>query len=348
MSPLRIAQVAPLFESVPPKLYGGTERVVSYLTEELVRQGHEVTLFASGDSITQAKLIAPCERALRLDDRVVDHMSRHILMLELLARRASAFDIVHSHIDYLPFPVYRRLSIPTVTTLHGRLDLPELADIFAEFSDAPVVSISMSQRQPLPQAHWVGNVDHGLPDDLYTFHPKAGEYLAFLGRISPEKRVDSAISLAIAENLPLKISAKIDQVDATYFETVIKPMLDHPLIEFLGEIGDSEKDGFLGNALALLFPIDWPEPFGLVMVEALACGTPILARCRGSVPEIMESGTTGFVYETEAEGQSALRNIRAIDRRACRKAFEQRFTARIMAQNYLEIYRALLESPPNA
>ncbi len=343
MSPLRIAQVAPLFESVPPKYYGGTERVVSYLTEELVQQGHEVTLFASGDSVTHARLIAPCERALRLDSKIVDQISRHVLMMEWLAKQADEFDIIHSHIDYLPFPIYRRLGIPTVTTLHGRLDLPELGDVYTEFSDTPVVSISMAQREPLPQAHWVGNVSHGLSAHLYSFHPKPGEYLAFLGRISPEKQVDSAIRLALKAEIPLKISAKVDSVDAAYFETTIKPLLDHPLIEFIGEIGDSDKDAFLGNAMALLFPIDWPEPFGLVMIEALACGTPVIARRRGSVPEVLEHGKTGVIFETETEAVNALRNIKHLDRRLCREAFEQRFTARSMAGHYLDIYHALID-----
>lgn len=342
MIPLKIAQIAPLFESVPPKYYGGTERVVSYLTEELVKQGHDVTLYASGDSVTRARLIAPCTRSLRLDDKTVDHLSRHILMVEWLRQHAENYDVVHSHIDYLPFSVYRRFPKPVLSTLHGRLDLPELQDVFNEFRDAAVVSISMAQRQPLPQARWVGNVYHGLPEDLYSFHPQRGEYLAFLGRISPEKRVDLAIEIALNAGLPLKIAAKIDKVDADYFKTVVEPLLRHPLIEFVGEIGDKDKNTFLGNALALLFPIDWPEPFGLVMIEAMACGTPVIAKRRGSVPEVMEEGITGFVCEDPGEAAAALKRLDNFDRRLCRDVFEQRFAAGVMAHNYLSIYRDLM------
>lgn len=347
MVPLKIAQIAPLFESVPPKLYGGTERVVSYLTEELVRQGHDVTLYASGDSITQARLIPPCPSALRLDDKTVDHLSRHILMVEWLRQHAEDYDIVHSHIDYLPFSIYRRFPTPVLTTLHGRLDLPELQDVFNEFSDACVVSISMSQRNPLPQAHWIGNVYHGLPDNLYSFHPKSGDYCAFLGRISPEKRVDVAIEIAVAAGIPLKIAAKVDKVDAEYFDSVVKPLLAHPLVEFIGEIGDKDKDDFLGNALALLFPIDWPEPFGLVMIEAMACGTPVIATRRGSVSEIMQEGVTGFICESVTESVAALTRLRDFNRQLCRQAFEQRFSSSVMAHNYVTLYRELMTKAAN-
>lgn len=346
MVPLKIAQIAPLFESVPPKLYGGTERVVSYLTEELVRQGHDVTLYASGDSLTQARLIPPCPSALRLDDKTVDHLSRHILMVEWLRQRAEDYDVVHSHIDYLPFSIYRRFPRPVLSTLHGRLDLPELQDIFNEFSDASVVSISMSQRTPLPQARWFGNVYHGLPHDLYSFHPQPAGYLAFLGRISPEKRVDVAIEIAVAAGIPLKIAAKVDKVDAAYFDSVVKPLLKHPLVEFIGEIGDKDKNAFLGNALALLFPIDWPEPFGLVMIEAMACGTPVIATRRGSVSEIMEDGITGFICETVTEAVTALKRLEDFDRQLCRQAFEQRFTSNVMANNYLKLYQELIATGP--
>jgi glycosyltransferase involved in cell wall biosynthesis len=340
---LKIAQVAPLFESVPPKYYGGTERVVSYLTEELVRQGHEVTLFASGDSVTKAHLIAPCRRSLRLDKNCVDQLAHHILMLEMVFKQAHRFDIIHFHIDYLHFPLSRRHNIPHVTTLHGRLDIPDLVPLYREFGEMPVVSISNSQREPLPWLNWRGTVYHGLPEDLYTFREEHGKYLAFLGRIAPEKRVDRAIEIAKRTGIPLKIAAKVDKVDKEYFETVVQPLLRDPLIEYLGEIGDGEKNEFLGNAYALLFPIDWPEPFGLVMIEAMACGTPVIAYRRGSVPEVLEEGVTGFIVQGLEDAVEAVYKVRNINRRRCREVFEERFSATRMTRDYLNIYKQLLE-----
>ena len=294
---MRIAQVAPLYESVPPKYYGGTERVVSYLTEELVRQGHEVTLFASGDSVTKARLVSACRRSLRLDKHCVDQMAHHILLLEQVFRRADQFDVVHFHVDYLHFALSRRQPTAHVTTLHGRLDIPDLVPLYQEFSDMPVVSISDAQREPLPWVNWQATVYHGLPDDLYRFRAAPGTSLAFLGRISPEKRVDRAIEIAKRVRMPLKIAGKVDRVDEDYFESVVKPLLRDPLVEYVGEIGEGVKGEFLGNAYALLFPIDWQEPFGLVMIEAMACGTPVIAYRRGSVPEVMEEGRTGFMVK---------------------------------------------------
>jgi glycosyltransferase involved in cell wall biosynthesis len=282
---MRIAQVAPLFESVPPKYYGGTERVVSYLTEELVCQGHEVTLFASGDSVTKAHLVAACRRSLRLDKHCIDQLSHQVLMLEHVFQRAAEFDIVHFHVDYLHFPLSRREQLTHVTTLHGRLDIPDLVPLYHEFRDMPVVSISNCQREPLPWANWQATIYHGVPADTYQFRAEPGSYLAFLGRISPEKRVDRAIKIARQVQIPLKIAAKVDRVDKDYFEGVVEPLLRDSLIEFVGEIGDGEKDEFLGHAYALLFPIDWPEPFGLAMIEAMACGTPVIAYRSGAVPE---------------------------------------------------------------
>src|SRR5438094_3258 len=292
---MRIAQVAPLYESVPPKYYGGTERVVSYLTEELVRQGHEVTLFASGDSVTKARLIAACQRSLRLDKHCIDQFAHHIVMLERVFQQAREFDIVHFHVDYLHFSTSRRQQITHVTTLHGRLDIPDLLPLYQEFRDMPVISISNVQREPLPWANWQATVYHGLPADLYRFRAQPGSYLAFLGRISPEKRVDRAIEIAKRTGIPLKVAAKVDPVDKDYFEREIEPLLrDSAVAECVGEISDEEKDEFLGNAYALLFPIDWPEPFGLVMIEAMACGTPVIAYDGGAVSEVIEEGQTGF------------------------------------------------------
>jgi len=273
---MKIAQVSPLYESVPPKLYGGTERVVSNLTEELVRLGHDVTLFASGDSRTSAKLVAPCSQALRLDADCRDQMAYHMILLDQVFERIKDFDIVHFHIDYLHYPLSRRATTAHVTTLHGRLDLPELATLYRRFPDVPLVSISDAQRRPIASANWQGTVYHGLPRDLYEFHPATGKYLAFLGRISPEKRVDRAIEIACRSGLPLKIAAKVDPADREYFKCEIEPLLDDPLVEFIGEIDDRQKSEFLGGALALLFPIDWPEPFGLVMIESMASGTPVI------------------------------------------------------------------------
>jgi glycosyltransferase involved in cell wall biosynthesis len=341
---MRIAQVAPLYESVPPKYYGGTERVVSYLTEELVRQGHEVTLFASGDSVTKARLVAACRRSLRMDKHCVDRMAHHILMLEHVLQRAAEFDIVHFHTDYLHFPLSRREQITDVTTLHGRLDISDLVPLYQEFRDMPVISISDGQREPLPWANWQATVYHGLPTDLYQFRDEPGGYLAFLGRVSPEKRVDRAIEIAKQVRIPLKIAAKVDRVDTDYFETVIEPLLRHPFVEFVGEIGEGEKEEFLRNAYALLFPIDWPEPFGLVMIEAMACGTPVIAYRGGAVPEVMEEGHTGFIVEGLEDAVEAARRVPELSRKRCREVFEQRFTAARMAHDYVQVYERLINS----
>lgn len=344
---MKIAQVAPLYESVPPKYYGGTERVVSFLTEELVRQGHEVTLFASGDSETEARLVAVTPRSLRLDTTCVDQMAHHVLMLEQVAQRGDEFDVIHYHIDYMHFPLSRCRPHPHVTTLHGRLDIPDLAPLYHEFRDMPVVSISNSQREPLPDANWQATVYHGLPPDLLRFHPEPGKYLAFIGRFSPEKRADRAIEIARQARMPLKLAAKVDAVDKAYFESEIKPLLDDPLFEFVGEIGDERKEEFLGNAYALLFPIDWPEPFGLVMIEAMACGTPVIAYRQGSVEEVMEEGRSGFVVATIEEAVQAVQQVADLDRGECRRVFDSRFTAEHMASDYLRVYeRAIAQQQP--
>ena len=346
---MRIAQVAPLVESVPPKLYGGTERVVSNLVEELIRQGHDVTLFASGDSQTSARLVPGSPTALRLSGCCQDFLAPHLYMLEQVMKQADEFDVVHFHVAHLHFPIARRWLAAHLTTLHGRLDLPELGPLYDEFCDMPCVSISEAQRAPLPQAHWIGTVHHGLPPDLLRFEPRRGSYLAFLGRISPEKRVDRAISIARACGQPLRIAAKVDPADADYFEHQIRPLLNHPLVDFLGEIGDAEKPAFLGNARALLFPIDWPEPFGLVMIEALACGTPVIAFRGGSVTEVIDDGVTGFVVESLDEAIAATGRIDELDRRACRSVFEQRFTVARMAGDYVDLYaRAMSPDHPMA
>ncbi|MGH8490309.1 MAG: glycosyltransferase family 4 protein, partial [Gammaproteobacteria bacterium] len=311
---MRIAQVAPLYESVPPQLYGGTERVVAYLTDELVRQGHDVTLFASGDSQTHAQLRPVCNRALRLTD-CRDALAHHMLLLDRVGREAHNFNIVHFHIDYLHFPQTRLLNVPNVTTLHGRLDLPDLVPVYREFNDMPVVSISNDQRTPLPFANWRATVYHGVPEASYRLHPEPGKYLAFLGRISPEKRVDRAIRIAQRVGMELRIAAKVDKVDEVYFKECIRPLLSDPLVQFIGEIGENEKNDFLGNAYALLFPIDWPEPFGLVMIEAMACGTPVIAYRRGSVSEIVRSGESGFVVDDLDEAVAAVAKVDAVSRR---------------------------------
>jgi glycosyltransferase involved in cell wall biosynthesis len=343
---MKIAQVAPLYESVPPKYYGGTERVVSCLTEELVRQGHEVTLFASGDSVTNARLVAPCRRALRLDKHCLDRLAHHILMLELVLKESPRFDIIHFHIDYLHFPLLRRQGAPYLTTLHGRLDIPDLVPLYQEFSEIPVVSISDAQREPLPWLNWLGTVYHGLPEDLYRFRESPGKYLAFLGRISPEKRVDRAIEIAKRIGMEIKIAAKIDHVDREYFEEIIAPLIKDPLVEYVGEIGDGEKDEFLGNAYALLFPIDWPEPFGLVMIEAMACGTPVIAYRSGSVPEVIDDGVTGFIVAGVEDATKAAERISTLSRKRCRELFEQRFVASRMAEDYVAIYQRLIDPKP--
>jgi glycosyltransferase involved in cell wall biosynthesis len=337
---VRIAQVSPLFESVPPKLYGGTERVVSYLTEELVAQGHDVTLFASADSVTTARLVPMCDRSLRLDPGCVDQMAHHVRQVDQVYRHAHDFDIIHFHIDYLHYPVSARLGAPRLTTLHGRLDLPDLQPLYRSFPEEPVVSISDDQRGPLPWLNWKATIHHGLPPRLLEFHPRRGDYLAFLGRFSPEKRPDRAIELARRTGFPLKMAAKIDKADQEYFDAKIRPLMkDCPGVEYVGEINESEKDEFLGNAAGLLFPIDWPEPFGLVMIEAMACGTPVLAWRRGAVPEIIEDGVSGFIVDEMDDAEAALRRLVELDRRKCREAFDQRFSVARMARDYVQTFR---------
>ena len=338
---MRIAQVAPLYESCPPQLYGGTERVVSYLTEELVRQGHEVTLFASGDSQTRATLQAPCGRALRLDAQCKDPLPYHFIALHRLAQRTDAFDIIHFHTDYLHFPLFARQWRKTLTTLHGRLDLPDLPPILREFAMMPLVSISNAQRLPMPWANWYGTVYHGLPSNLYAGGCGDGGYLAFIGRICPEKRPDWAIEIARRAGLPLAIAAMVDKADRTYYKTKIKPLLKDPRIDFVGEIGDGEKGAFLGDAAALLFPIDWPEPFGLALIEAIANGTPVIAFRRGSVPEIVDDGATGFIVDSLDEAVAAVPLAKALDRGAIRRHFEERFSVERMARDYLALYDAV-------
>jgi glycosyltransferase involved in cell wall biosynthesis len=346
---MRIAQVAPLYESVPPRLYGGTERIVHYLTEELVALGHEVTLYAAGDSQTSAELVSVCPRALRLDESCIDPYAHHVTMLELLSRQHHQYDVIHFHIDYLHFMMCRLLGLRQLTTLHGRLDLPDLQPLFDAFKDMPVVSISDAQRRPLPQANWSGTVLHGLPTQLLKFSRQPSDYFAFLGRVSPEKRLDRAIEIAKALNVPLRIAAKVDKKDQEYFETEIEPQLSHPLIEYIGEITEAEKSEFIGGARALLFPIDWPEPFGLVMIEAMACGTPVVAFEHGSVPEVLDDGVTGYIVNDMPSAIEAARQATLLDRGRVRETFERDFTARRMALDYLELYReicALPQEPP--
>ena len=345
---MKIAQVAPLFESVPPKCYGGTERVVSYLTEALVEMGHEVTLYASGDSITQAELRSGSSCALRLDPTSVDPTADHVALAERVLRESAEFDVVHSHIDYVGYPLWRRMRTPHITTLHGRLNIPNLARLYREFIDEPVISISNRQRAPLPWANWQATIYHGLPEHLYQYQPGTGKYLAFLGRISPEKRVDTAIQIAAKAGMPLKVAAKVDKVDQEYFEHSIKPLLQSADVEFVGEIGDAEKNKFLGEAFALLFPIDWSEPFGLVMIEAMACGTPVVARSRGSVPEVLEDGKSGFLVKNVAEAVEAVRNVPKLSRQSCRQTFEERFTSRRMARDYLRVFENRMQDRPGA
>jgi glycosyltransferase involved in cell wall biosynthesis len=340
---LRIAQVAPLVESVPPESYGGTERIVSYLTEELVGLGHDVTLFASGGSKTKAKLVPVSERSLRSDPTVNDPLSKAIVEIEEVLKRSEDFDIVHFHDGYVHFPLARHLRIPAVTTTHGRMDLPDLVPIFREFSDLPLVSISDQQRKPLPFAKWIATVQHGLPADLYSFRAEPEDYIAFVGRICPEKGPDRAIEIAKRAGVPLKIAAKVDKVDEEYFESEIKPLLENPLIEFVGEVNEPEKNILLGGARALIFPIDWPEPFGLVMIESLACGTPVIAFNYGSVPEVLENGKTAFIVKNVDEAKQALRGIQQISRSVCRQEFERRYTATKMADNYIQVYARIQE-----
>jgi glycosyltransferase involved in cell wall biosynthesis len=340
---VRIAQVAPLYEAVPPRLYGGTERIVAHLTDALVELGHEVTLFASADARTRAKLVPVRDQAIRLDPNPLkSDLAAHLSMLHELHRRAGEFDVLHFHVDLVHFPFFEEIAGRTVTTLHGRLDLKDLAGAYRRWPDYPLVSISRHQREPLPWANWVATVAHGVREDLYRFTaaPEGG-YLAFLGRISPEKRPDRAIAIARRAGLRLKIAAKVDAADRAYFERVVEPLLADPLVEFVGEIGDAEKSGFLGDAAALLFPVDWPEPFGLAMIEAMACGTPVVAWRRGSVPEVGDNGVTGFVVASEDEAVAAVHRVSGLDRRRVRTVFERRFTATVMARNYVDLYRRL-------
>jgi glycosyltransferase involved in cell wall biosynthesis len=342
---VRIGQVSPLFESVPPTEYGGTERVVSYLTEELVRAGHDVTLFASGDSSTSARLVPMTERSLRRDDSCVDAVARHLVMLERISRLAADFDILHYHVDYLHFPFSRRAGIPQVTTLHGQLDIADLQPVYDEFPDMPVVSISNAQRIPLPQANWAGTVYHGLPPELFTpaVAHAVGDYLLFLGRISPEKRADRAVEIAERTGRPLRVAAKIDRADRQYFTREIADLFKSPAVEFLGEVGDEIKGSLLAGAQALLFPIDWREPFGLVMIEAMACGTPVIAWANGSVPEIITDGLTGFIVDNLDDAVEAVGRLPQLCRSAIRNEFERRFTARRMAEEYVGIYQRLID-----
>ena len=339
---MRIAQVAPLAEAVPPKLYGGTERIVSYLTEELVEMGHEVTLFASGDSVTSARLEAIIPQALRLDEQVRDTVSPHILMISRVLDMLDQFDIVHFHIDHYQLPAMRDRGKPFVSTFHGRLDLPELQPLLNAFPKVPFVSISDSQRRPLSGVNWAATIPHGLPKNLLPFSGADAGYLAFLGRISPEKGPDTAIRIARAAHLPLRIAAKVDKADQQYFERIICPMLANPGVDFLGEINERQKAAFLGGARALLTPIDWPEPFGLVMIEAMACGTPVIAFSNGSVPEVVEDGRSGFIVENEDEALSALLRLSELDRKTVRSCFDERFTARRMAEDHLRLYASLI------
>ncbi len=340
---MHIAQIAPLTEAVPPKLYGGTERVVHWITEELVALGHEVTLYASGDSCTSARLEAAWPRALRLDGSIRDPNALHILMLERVRQRADEYDILHFHLDYYPFSLFARQPTPFVTTLHGRLDLPEHQPLFATFPTVPVVSISNAQRRPVPHAGWVRTIHHGLPEQLLTPQNVKPGYFGFLGRIAPEKGVDRAIHIAKAAGIPIKIAAKVDKVDREYFEEKIKPQIDGTSVQYIGEITDADKSEFLSGAIGLLVPIDWPEPFGLVMIEAMACGTPVIAFNRGSVPEIIEDGVNGFIVEDEQGAIGAAYRLPELSREKIRTCFEERFTARRMALDYLAVYRSLME-----
>jgi glycosyltransferase involved in cell wall biosynthesis len=341
---MRIAQVAPLFESVPPALYGGSERVVSWLTEELISLGHEVTLFASGDSQTAARLVPACPMALWRDPGCRETLPHHVRMVELVFRDASQFDIIHFHCDYVHFPLVRRYARPSVTTLHGYVHENDLRELLCEYTDVSLISISAAQRAPLPGANWRGTVYHGLPPAAHTFRPESGRYLAFLGRISPEKGLERAIEIARLTGIPLKIAAKIYDEDRSYFERTIQPLLHlySSLVEFVGEVGGVAKDDFLGHARALLFPINWPEPFGLVMIEAMACGTPIIAWRNGSVPEVVEDGITGFLVDNIEDAIGRISRLDSIRREECRRTFETRFSARRMALDYMQIYQEVI------
>jgi len=341
---MRIAQVAPLFERVPPVTYGGTERVVAYLTDALVELGHDVTLFASGDSCTRARLVPAAPQSLRLDTACRDTMAPQIRELELVSRMAHRFDVIHFHTGFLHLPLTRHLPAPCVTTMHGRLDFGELAPMMGDFADAPFVSISNHQRRPYPNQNWCATVYHGLPPRLLPFRARPDDYVAFVGRISPEKRVDRAIEIARRAGLELRVAAKIDAVDKEYFDREIAPLMDQPHVRYLGEIGEQEKAQLMGAARALLFPIDWPEPFGMVVIEALSCGTPVIAWPDGSVPELLEPGVTGWIVDSIDDAVEALAHVDEIDRAACRTAFEQRFTAARMAGDYVAVYKRLRES----
>jgi glycosyltransferase involved in cell wall biosynthesis len=343
---MNIAQIAPLYEAVPPKLYGGTERVVAHLCDALIELGHEVTLFAAADARTKARLVAVRDQAIRLDTAALkSDLAAHLTMLCEAKRRSGQFDILHFHVDMVHFPMFEQLAPKTVTTLHGRLDLKDLPSVYARWPGFGLVSISDSQRKPLPSANWLATVGHGVPTCQYTLNERpAGPYLAFLGRMSPEKRPDIAVRLALRAGIPLRMAAKVDAADVVYFDTVMKPLLDDPLIDFIGEIGDERKSEFLGNASALLFPINWPEPFGLVMIEAMACGTPVIAWNCGAVPEVIDDGVTGFIVNSEEEALAALARVPALDRRRVRATFERRFAATTMAQAYLDVYARLLDA----
>lgn len=344
---MRIAQVAPLYESVPPKLYGGTERVVSWLTEELVHLGHDVTLFASGDSETSARLVPACARALWRDPNCRETLPHHVRMMDLVFREAQEFDVIHFHCDYVHFPLVGFCSTPSVTTLHGQVNHHDLEPLFSTHPEVALVSISSDQRRPLPHANWRATVYHGLPRHLHTYRERAGEYLLFVGRISPQKRLDRAIEIARRSGRQLKVAAKIYEEDRSYYRSQIEPLLlkSKSFVEFIGEVGGREKDELMGNAYALLFPIDWPEPFGLVMIESLACGTPVIAWKQGSVPEVLSHGVTGFAVDNIDDAGRAVRDIGGLNRALCRREFEERFDARRMARDYLEVYSRLMEQP---
>ncbi len=341
---MRIAQVPPLYESVPPRFYGGTERVVSYLTEELVQAGHDVVLFASGDSKTSATLVPVCESSLRLDQRCIDPAAIHMLLMEEVLRWEDEFDIIHAHIDYFGFVLSRRTRVPVVNTLHGRCDLWEQSYLFPEFRECSLVSISDAQRIPAPDANWVQTVYHGLPGNLYRLHERHEGYLVYVGRISSEKKVESAIAIARKCGLPLKIAAKVDKPDKTYFDHVIKPLLDGTRIEYLGEVGDAEKNRLIGGALAFIHAADWPEPFGLTLIESMACGTPVIARRRGAIPEVVDQGITGYIFETDDQAAAYIRDqLPSFSRKGCRSHFERRFLADRMARNYVSVYQSVLQ-----
>lgn len=345
---MKIAQVAPLWESVPPVLYGGTERVVSCITEELVRQGHEVTLFASGDSTTNARLMPMCGEALRPSKVVMNYEAPLTAMIEKVFGSAAEFDLIHSHLEFIPFPLARRSRTPVLTTLHARLDQPELIPVFRKFADLPLVSVSDAQRDPLPWANWQATIHPGLPKSLYSPHPHQGQYLVFLGRVAPEKGLDRAIEIAKRLDMPIRIGAKIDAQHVDYYKSVIQPLLDHPLVEFVGEVTDIEKDDLLGDAYALLAPYAWPEPFGLALIESLACGTPVVGSRCGAMPEIIDHGVTGFLCDTVDEMTQSIRHVSLLERTRCREAFGQRFSSEHMAQEYVRVYRHVLGIPDKA